>query len=172
MKINRPQVQPDPGDQDQVLRDQLASPSTGGTRDGVVGGLLTGHSKSRLSASGAHLIPRIREGLPILELEHLRIGLDQSMERLIPLLGMSKATWHRRKAGGRLDSLESDRVVRYARLLGQAAGVMESIESGRRWLASPQIGLGGAVPLEYAQTEVGAREVENLLGRIDYGVYS
>ena len=94
------------------------------------------------------------------------------MERLIPLLGISKATLHRRKAGGRLDTAESDRVVRYARLLGQAAGVMESLESGRRWLASPQVGLGGAVPLEYAQTEVGAREVENLLGRIDYGVYS
>jgi len=26
--------------------------------------------------------------------------------------------------------------------------------------------------LEYAETEIGAREVDNLLGRIDYGVYS
>ena len=34
------------------------------------------------------------------------------------------------------------------------------------------VGLGGAIPLEYAETEVGAREVENLLGRIEYGVYS
>ena len=49
---------------------------------------------------------------------------------------------------------------------------MESIENGRRWLASPQVGLGGAIPLEFAETEVGAREVENLLGRIEYGVYS
>jgi len=32
--------------------------------------------------------------------------------------------------------------------------------------------LGGAIPLEYARTEVGARELEKLLGRIDYGVYS
>jgi uncharacterized protein (DUF2384 family) len=28
------------------------------------------------------------------------------------------------------------------------------------------------VPLDYAETEIGAREVENLLGRIEYGVYS
>ena len=45
-------------------------------------------------------------------------------------------------------------------------------EAARRWLSSPQVGLGGALPLEYAETEVGAREVENLLGRIEYGVYS
>jgi len=49
---------------------------------------------------------------------------------------------------------------------------MESLEAGRRWLTSRQFGLGGAVPLEYAETEVGAREVEDLLGRIEHGVYS
>ena len=94
------------------------------------------------------------------------------MERLVPMLGISKATLHRRKITGRLDAAESDRVVRFARLLGWAASVMESLDNGRRWLTSPQVGLGGAIPLEYAETEVGAREVENLLGRIEYGVYS
>ena len=88
------------------------------------------------------------------------------------MLGISKATFHRRKATGKLDVAESDRVVRFARLLGLAASVMESIDAGRRWIRSPQVGLGGAIPLEYAETEVGAREVENLLGRIEYGVYS
>jgi putative toxin-antitoxin system antitoxin component (TIGR02293 family) len=94
------------------------------------------------------------------------------MDRLVPMLGISKATLHRRKLAGRLDAAESDRVVRFARLLGRAATVMESLESGRCWLMSPQVGLGGSVPLEYAETEVGAREVEDLLGRIEYGVYS
>lgn len=88
------------------------------------------------------------------------------------MLGISKATLHRRKLAGRLGAAESDRVVRFARLLGRAATVMESLENGRRWLMSPQVGLGGSVPLEYAETEVGAREVEDLLGRIEYGVYS
>jgi putative toxin-antitoxin system antitoxin component (TIGR02293 family) len=94
------------------------------------------------------------------------------MDKLAPMLGISKATLHRRKNAGRLDAAESDRVVRFARLLGRAAAVMESLENGRHWLASPQVGLGGAIPLEYAETEVGAREVEDLLGRIEYGVYS
>ena len=56
--------------------------------------------------------------------------------------------------------------------MGRAVEVLESEENARRWLTSPQFGLGGAVPLEYAETEVGAREVEDLLGRIEHGVYS
>lgn len=118
------------------------------------------------------LIESLKAGLPVRELDDLRSNLDLPMERLVPMLGISKATLHRRKNSGRLDAAESDRVVRFARLLGRAASVMETLDDGRRWLTSPQVGLGGAIPLEYAETEVGAREVENLLGRIEYGVYS
>ena len=56
--------------------------------------------------------------------------------------------------------------------MGKAIEALESEAKARCWLTSPQLGLGGAVPLEYAGTEVGAREVEELLGRIAYGVYS
>ena len=102
----------------------------------------------------------------------LQASLAVPMETLVPMLGISKATLHRRKAGGRLGPAESDRVVRFARLMGKAVEVMESEENARQWLTSSQFGLGGAVPLDYAETEVGAREVEDLLGRIEYGVYS
>jgi putative toxin-antitoxin system antitoxin component (TIGR02293 family) len=118
------------------------------------------------------LIEVLRAGLPVQELHDLQASLEVPMEKLAPMLGISKATLHRRKAAGKLDSAESDRVVRYARLMGKAVEVMESEENARAWLTSPQVGLGGAVPLEYAETEVGAREVEDLLGRIEYGVYS
>lgn len=131
-----------------------------------------GRAEVSQATSVPELIQLIKEGLPVKELDALRNDLDLPMEKLAPMLGISKATLHRRKAAGRLDMAESDRVVRFARLLGRAADVMESLEGGRRWLTSPQLGLGGAVPLDYAQTEVGAREVENLLGRIEYGVYS
>lgn len=118
------------------------------------------------------LIKMLRVGLPVAELDHLQAALGVPMEKLAPMLGMSKATLHRRKGGRLLGSAESDRVVRFARLMGRAREVFESEDSARRWLNSPQIGLGGEVPLEYAQTELGAREVEALLGRIEYGVYS
>jgi len=120
----------------------------------------------------SRLIKKLKAGLPVGELDDLQGYLNLPMDKLAPMLGISKATLHRRKNAGRLDAAESDRVARFARLLGRAAAVMESLENGRHWLASPQVGLGGAVPLEYSETEIGAREVEDLLGRIEYGVYS
>jgi putative toxin-antitoxin system antitoxin component (TIGR02293 family) len=148
--------------------------TAGQTGKGVVSYWIRGDSaKPGVKKLGpSALIKALEAGLPIHELEELRGHLDLPMDKLAPMLCISKATLHRRKAAGRLDVAESDRVVRYARLLGRAASVMESIENGRHWLAAPQVGLGGAVPLAYAQTEFGAREVENLLGRIEYGVYS
>jgi putative toxin-antitoxin system antitoxin component (TIGR02293 family) len=122
--------------------------------------------------AATRLIGALKAGLPVEELEVLREALDLPMDKLLPRLGLARATFHRRKAAGRLDMTESDRVVRYARLLGLATSVMESLEGGRRWLTAPQVGLGGVTPLEFAETEVGAREVENLLGRLEYGVYS
>jgi putative toxin-antitoxin system antitoxin component (TIGR02293 family) len=122
--------------------------------------------------STAKLLEAVEAGLPVEELEVLRAGLDLPMEKLALRLGISKATLHRRKRSGRLEPGESDRVVRFARLTGKAVEVLETRENARRWLTSPQAGLGGAVPLDYAETEIGAREVEDLLGRIEYGVYS
>ena len=120
----------------------------------------------------ARVIECIEHGLPIRELDDLQASLDVELGKLASMLGISKATLHRRKAGWRLEPAESDRVLRFARLLGKAVAVLGRVEEARQWLNSPQLGLGGAIPLTYAQTEMGAREVEYLLGRIEYGVYS
>jgi putative toxin-antitoxin system antitoxin component (TIGR02293 family) len=138
----------------------------------VVGHLIRSDNFARECLMAPALIKSLREGLHVDELECLRATLDLPMDRLGPLLGLSKATLHRRKAAGRLDTAESDRVVRFARLYGLCFEVMESQEVARKWLISPQYGLGGAIPLEYAETEVGAREVEDLLYRLEHSVYS
>jgi putative toxin-antitoxin system antitoxin component (TIGR02293 family) len=141
---------------------------------GVVNYHVHGPSGQTMSAdfTPSKLVEVLRAGLPVQELNDLQSTLAVPMEKLVPMLGISKATLHRRKAEGRLDQAESDRVLRFARLMGRAVEVLESEDNARQWLTSPQLGLGGAVPLEYAETEVGAREVEDLLGRIEYGVYS
>lgn len=118
------------------------------------------------------LVRRIQKGLPFSEVQALRKQLDLPLEDLASKLSISRATLHRRKSGGRLSPDESDKVVRFSRLLEHAASVFGNVEKGRAWLKFPQFGLGGAVPLDYAKTEIGAREVDNLLGRIDYDVYS
>jgi putative toxin-antitoxin system antitoxin component (TIGR02293 family) len=116
------------------------------------------------------IIHALNLGLPIEELEALQEMLAVSMDRLATLLGIPKATLHRRKAEGRLTTEESDRIMRYARLMGRAVEVLDTAENARRWLSTAQFGLGGIIPLEFAQTEVGAREVDLLLGRIEHGI--
>jgi putative toxin-antitoxin system antitoxin component (TIGR02293 family) len=139
---------------------------------GVVERQIHGITSKSGEFSAGRLIEEIRMGLPMDELEVLRASLDIPMEKLASKLGISVATVQRRKRQGRLEAGESDRVVRFARLMGKAVTVFGNEKDARDWLSSPQFGLGGAVPLDYAKTEVGAREIENLLGRIEHGVYS
>jgi putative toxin-antitoxin system antitoxin component (TIGR02293 family) len=156
-------------------RNGKAAPRRTARRAAVTAGVVRFYvhgATGKSSLSPAKTVERLRAGLPIEELHDLQVTLAVPMEKLGSMLGISKATLHRRKARGRLDPAESDRIVRFARLMGKALDVMESEDGARQWLNSPQFGLGGAVPLEFAETEVGAREVEQLLGRIEYGVYS
>jgi putative toxin-antitoxin system antitoxin component (TIGR02293 family) len=131
--------------------------------------------KKTQSAKGKHptdLIRQIQKGLRFSELETLQNSIGMPFEQLAAKLCISRSTLQRRKAAGRLSPDESDKVMRFLRLLEHATNVFGDVDKARAWLKFPQRGLGGAVPLDYAETEVGAREVDNLLGRIDYGVYS
>jgi putative toxin-antitoxin system antitoxin component (TIGR02293 family) len=102
----------------------------------------------------------------------LRELLGLTEERLAGLLGMSRATLHRRKADGTLDRSASDRLVRFARLFLRASDVLGGEKAARSWLAAPAIAFREECPLDFADTEIGAREVEALLGRIEHGVFS
>ena len=119
------------------------------------------------------MVDQLQRGFSGEALNWLQQELKVPVDDLAPQLGISKATWHRRTVpGGKLTVDESDRVYRFRRLYETAVQVLEAKEDALRWLKSPQPGLGGHIPLDYARTEVGAREVEYLLGRIDYGIYT
>ena len=71
-----------------------------------------------------------------------------------------------------MDIDESERVLRIGALFDRAVVVFGDEDQARQWLKSSQRALGGRTPLEYADTEPGAREVEDLLGRLEYGVFA
>ena len=116
------------------------------------------------------LLHRIENGLHSAAEEHLRHLLDLSIDEMAGFLGTSTRTLGRRHEKGRLTSGESERLYRYARLYERAVEVQGNQESARRWLKEEQWRLGDRVPLEVARYEPGAREVEDLLGRIEHGL--
>ncbi len=115
---------------------------------------------------------KIKAGLSVARFEHLRKNLNIPEDQLASHLGISRSTLYRRKRSGRFDPCESDRLRRFFRLFDIARKVFGETSEARKWFTSSQIGLSGATPLEYAEIEEGAREVERLLGRIEHTVYS
>ena len=123
-------------------------------------------------ASQTPIVERLREGFPMKEFRLLQDLLLIPEEELGRYLGVSPATLHRRKKSGRLETSESERVVRFARLFGIIMEVFKTKGATREWLKTANPGTAGESPLSYADTEFGAREVEYLIGRIDHGVFS
>ena len=118
------------------------------------------------------LIGKLKRGLPVGTFERLRDTLDVPEKMLASTVNIAYRTLSRRKKEGRLKTDESERVLRIAKLYEKALEVLEDPELARQWFKMPAKGLGGKTPLQYADTEPGAQEVEELLGRIEYGVFS
>ncbi len=144
-----------------------------GSRAGIVRAYLRRDKARGRRVSASQLNQQVREGLFYSEFEDLQASLRLPAAQLAEQVGLSRATLQRRKKNaGYLTAIQSDRVVRLARLLGKAIEVFEDKETAREWMLSPQRGLGGEIPIDFAFTDVGLREVESLLGRIEHGVFS
>jgi len=98
-------------------------------------------------------------------------GLSSS--EIAELLQVPPRTLTRRKQAGKFATDESERLLRLSRVLDATAELFEGDRlSAVAWLRSPNRALNGEKPIEMTKTEIGAGEVENLIGRLEYGVYS
>ena len=115
----------------------------------------------------------IRQGLPSSSLIVLGERLDLKNAALSEKLGIPQRTLTRRLSRhSRLTAAESDRAVRLARVYATAVEMIGNGDKAAAWLRTPNRALGGGVPIDQVDTDLGTREVENILGRIAYGVYS
>ena len=119
------------------------------------------------------LLRAVRRGLSYRAFERFRRNTALPLERVLALISIPRRTMSRRKREGRFLPDESDRLLRASRLLGKALEVFEGDrDAATEWLTTAQPALGGTVPLEVAKSEVGALEVERLIGRLEHGVFS
>jgi putative toxin-antitoxin system antitoxin component (TIGR02293 family) len=110
--------------------------------------------------------------LPYATLEALATRFAIPQDVLVRILHLPPRTLARRKKSRRLSAEESDRLLRLARVGARAEEVFSSRERAGTWLRGPVRALGGVRPLDLLDTDLGAQQVEQVLGRIEHGVYS
>jgi putative toxin-antitoxin system antitoxin component (TIGR02293 family) len=114
---------------------------------------------------------RVEEGLPVLDLVEFGKNAGFTIEELARLVHIPARTYARRVAAkARLNIPEGERAVRIMRLYERAKELFVSHVNTRQWLNTELPALGWRTPLDFARTEQGAREVENLIGRIEHGI--
>jgi putative toxin-antitoxin system antitoxin component (TIGR02293 family) len=114
----------------------------------------------------------LRAGLPYPALESVMKTLGLSREEVSELLAVPLRTLARRKREHRLHADESDRLFRLARIAARAVEVLGGKPNAAGWLRQPLRALNGAAPIALLDTAAGAAQVEEILGRIEYGLYS
>jgi putative toxin-antitoxin system antitoxin component (TIGR02293 family) len=115
---------------------------------------------------------QVRSGLPYTALEAVASGFEIGTAELVAVLRVPARTLARRKREKRLRSGESDRLYRLSRIATLAEEVLGGRDRATRWLHRSNRALGNATPLGHMDTELGARQVEDLLLRIAHGAYS
>src|SRR5438270_8266693 len=93
--------------------------------------------KSTAIATVQQEIGRIHAGLSFRAVQNLQRALDLPLEKIAAFLGMSRATLHRRKARGKIAREESEKLVRYQRLVRKAEDVFGDANAAREWLTHP-----------------------------------
>jgi putative toxin-antitoxin system antitoxin component (TIGR02293 family) len=126
--------------------------------------------RGRGQPSSAELRARIRLGLPYSSLESVRRRLQLTLPETATLLHTPMRTLARRKRERKLQAAESDRLVRLARVAAHAVMVFGDEEKAATWLRRSNRALNGETPLRLLDTDIGTAQVEDVLGRLEYGI--
>jgi putative toxin-antitoxin system antitoxin component (TIGR02293 family) len=114
----------------------------------------------------------IRRGISSAAVDAVTRTLRVTQAELAAALGIPERTLARRKKEGTLNSDESARLVRLARVVERAEAVFEDLDAALNWLKSPNAALAGVIPLSLMDTDIGAESVLDTLGRIEHGVFA
>ena len=117
----------------------------------------------------------LERGLPNTAIKHLLEGMTTLAEKSIEsAIGMSVRTRQRREKHPTelLNQDQSGRTWKFAEILTRTTSIFGSRHAAEQWLAQPAIGLDRRRPIDLLTTPAGVELVEDLLGRIEYGVYT
>lgn len=127
-------------------------------------------------------IAAIRQGVPAAEAKAILDDLSLGQDFGLRALGLSVATVNKKaKIGDRLSVDESERVIGFARLIGQMEAMIAESGDGSdfdafgwmaRWLTEPLPALGQIRPADLIDTMEGQALVGKALAQIQSGAYA
>ena len=120
------------------------------------------------------LVRRVREHVPTAAVRPLAARLALTLKEVAALLALTERTLARRleQPGSSLDTSESERLLLLDNLAQHGLAVFEDAGKFNRWLRRPLPVLEGRSPLAYLDTVTSFQVVDQLLGRLEQGVYS
>jgi putative toxin-antitoxin system antitoxin component (TIGR02293 family) len=125
------------------------------------------------AANPTELIQQLERGFSFKTLQALESQSGLALSQLAAAIGIPERTLARRKVSRRLTPEESERLLRISAVFEDAVDLFEGdVPAAVNWLTTPRKALGDRFPLAHARTEPGAREVENLIGRLEHGIFS
>ncbi len=130
-----------------------------------------GHSMGLTAETLVDRIAALRGGVPFVAILEFQEKSQLSIYRIADVVDLSNRTMARRKKNGRFSPTESERLFRLANIYERAVQKFDGDPAAAiSWLDSPCRALGDVVPLDFAKSELGGREVENVIGRLEHGV--
>ena len=113
-----------------------------------------------------------RTGVSKKDLVSLKEKTSLDYDKLAKTLSVTRSTLINKKAGEKFNSTVSEKIVGLAEIYSYGYEVFEDKEKFNSWISRPNKALGGKTPFELLDSQFGREEVKNIIGRIDYGVYS
>ncbi|MHB8585003.1 MAG: type II RES/Xre toxin-antitoxin system antitoxin [Thermoplasmatota archaeon] len=134
----------------------------------------TGNALERLGldfASRLEIDKRVAAGVRVAAVRRFLAHSGFTETDLIRAIRIPQTTWTRRKKAGKLAPEESDRLASLARIFSHAENVLGGPGPAKEWLERAEIAFEGRRPLDVASTRLGAEEVDELLTRLEFGVF-
>jgi len=125
----------------------------------------------------SHLTPiekidMIKQGISKKALELFKQKASLDYDQLAAILLVGRATLINKKGNAKFNQTLSEKILGLADIYSYGYEVFEDQNRFNEWIFRPNRSLGGHAPYDLLDNQYGREEVKNVIGRIDFGVYS
>ena len=123
---------------------------------------------------GAKLLSGVvaEDGISKDALESLKEKAGLDYDQLSQLLNVARTSLISKKGKDKFDANVSGKILALAEIYSFGYEVFEDRNRFNEWIFNSNKALGGDAPFDILHNSFGKEEVKNLIGRIDYGIYS